>query len=274
MGLQNIGLVLLVLQGLVLTYSRRIRRHSETLESQSNFDSVDTKRFATLYHGKDWTEVTGLPRGWEIIDFGSPAPAHSARFQQARHNVKAPGDETGNLRCVESDDGKIQCGPPPSSKDPDHGIDEDEKQEAKQAEAKQNSINPNDSSGKEPTPPELNTAIDALKIAAAAPKAAPRQDATKVEATAPKVEATAPKALAPGPPNQPSSNPPQSSQKEDKKEQPQQVVKQQPAQQEVEKPAQDVSSQEKEYVVGGGFIISLEACCHACISNDQSEWTR
>ena len=248
MKFQHACLGLLVLQGLALTYSRRLRQ--QTLQSQSNGVPLETDRFAALYHGKNWAEVTHLPHGWEIIDFGSSNSARSQRFQQTRNNLNAPGEETGNLRCVETSDGKIKCGPPPPSKDPDHGIDEDQKQQENAAIS---------SPDKEPSPPSINVAplkpsplkpsAPAPALPSAAPKNAPSQSA-------------APQSAAP-------QNPPPQNQPPEKENLPQKDVKKDAKLEDVKKDAKaedvnkDAKAEEKELVVGGGIVIVLEVCPHA-----------
>lgn len=94
-----------------------------------NFESGE--RFASRYNGENWAAVTHLPLGWEILDFGTPKSetAFPVRFQQSRHHLVWKAEDTGTLRCVQSSDGKVRCGPPPPSTDPDHGSDPEHEDE-------------------------------------------------------------------------------------------------------------------------------------------------
>ena len=123
---------LFLFQGLLPTYPRRVdHRRENVLQSRENIRANSDveksgNRFATVYGGKNWAEFTNLPPGWEILDFGAPETAHNLRFRQSGTNSRAPGEDDGDLlRCVQSPNGKIHCGPPPPSTNPNHGAETD-----------------------------------------------------------------------------------------------------------------------------------------------------
>ena len=155
----------IILQGLALTNLRHSRQQSGTLQSSrlnSYFNGAE--RFATLYNGKSWAEVTHLPRGWDIIDFGPPKPKKSMRFRQLRRDYTGVGqvglfgldgeqaedtddelnlgngEELGNLHCSEGGNGEIECKPLPQDKDPDHGVGTDVKEKKESDNQKKSSL--------------------------------------------------------------------------------------------------------------------------------------
>ena len=228
----------MILQQLTLTNSRRLSHHRGTLEPRkllrrgTDFEAED--RFAKLYSGKNWAEVTQLPHGWEIIDFGAPEPANSLRFRNG-HNLDAPReDEYSNLRCYENANGEIHCAPPPKQ-DPNHGIDKDDSDALSEANGKSGV----ESKGLGTTAINKNKQPDPLKM----------QDEEKKPATKDAEQ----------PPNDNKQSnektPPDSSKKgpfigvigggNDNK-------------QSDEKPPPD--SSKNGLVVGGGYVITLEVC--------------
>ena len=111
------GLILLRMLG--PTHPRRMGHHHETLQS-SKTEQTPKSRFSALYTGQDWAEVTHLPPGWEILDFG--APGDHMRFQKSHQDAKVPSDNFLDLvHCVQGSDGKIHCGLSPPSTNPNHG---------------------------------------------------------------------------------------------------------------------------------------------------------
>ena len=98
---------LILLQIIGPIHPRRLGNRHGTLQSSMS-EQVATSRFSALYGGRNWAEVTHLPPGWEILDFG--APGDQMRFQKSRGHSKDPSEEQSDpVRCVQSADHTIHC---------------------------------------------------------------------------------------------------------------------------------------------------------------------
>ena len=110
---------LILFQIIVPAHPRRLDNHHKTLKSSMN-DQVTTSRFSTLYEGRDWNEVTHLPPGWKILDFGTPGD--QMRFQTSLgHSKVPPKEQLDILDCAQGSDDNIHCGRSPSNTNPNNG---------------------------------------------------------------------------------------------------------------------------------------------------------